>query len=94
MFDPSQLTLGQLSSSLKDFAIVGFLVGFAWKARGFYELASNFFTRISTHMDVMEDGMDRLLTNHLPHIEQEIAGRKGEYVHILADAGPDPLLEK
>lgn len=80
MFDPTQLTLGQISSSLRDFAVVGFLVGFAWKARGAFEDGKKFFERLTTHMDVMEDGMNTLLTNHLTHIEEELKAlyRKGE----------------
>lgn len=103
MFDPSSLTLGQLSSSLKDFAIVGFLVGTAWKARGFYELVSNFFTRITKHMDVMETGMNTLLTNHLRHIAQDLsdlshhqvqATSQNQAQYVIDDEAIDPLLEK
>jgi len=81
VFDPAQLTLGQVSSALRDFAVVGFLVGFAWKARGGFESAKKFFERLTTHMDVMEKGMTTLLTNHLSHIEADlktISGRKDE----------------
>lgn len=72
MFDPASLTLGQVSSALRDFAIVGVLVGGAWKARGIFEGGKNFFQRLTTHMDVMEKGMSTLLTNHLPHMEKEL----------------------
>lgn len=86
MFDPAQLTLGQVSSALRDFAIVGVLIGGAWKSRGWFEHAKQFFIklvaileRLTTHMDVMEEGMKTLLTNHLTHIESDlkvIASRK------------------
>lgn len=89
MFDPTQLTLGQVSSALRDFAVVGFLVGFAWKARGGFEVAKKFFERLTTFMDVMEkdstfirEGMQTLLTNHLSHIESDlktIVGRKDDH---------------
>lgn len=72
MFDPATLTLGQVSSALRDFTIVGVLLTGAWKARGLYERGKNFFQRLTTHMDVMESGMSTLLTNHLPHMEQEL----------------------
>jgi hypothetical protein len=81
MFDPAQLTLGQVSSALRDFSIVGFLVVSAWKARGMFESSKKFFERLTTHMDVMECGMKTLLTNHLAHIEADLkslSGRKDE----------------
>jgi hypothetical protein len=81
MFDPTQLTLGQVSSALRDFAVVGFLLTVAWKSRGGYEFVKKFFERLTTHMDVMEKGMDTLLTNHLTHIENDLkslSDRKAE----------------
>jgi hypothetical protein len=72
MFDPSALTLGQVSSVLRDFTVVGVLLTIAWKSRGVYEAAKSFFKRLTTHMDVMERGMDTLLTNHLSHIEKSL----------------------
>ncbi len=81
MFDPASLTLGQVSSALRDFSIVGVLVVGAWKARGIYETIANFFERMTKHMDVMETGMTTLLTNHLAHIEADLktlSGRKDE----------------
>ena len=94
MFDPGSLTLGQLSSSLKDFSIVGFLIGVAWKARGFYELASGFFNRITKHMDAMEHGMNTLLTNHITHMEEDLRLMSGRRVEHVIVAEVDPLLEK
>jgi hypothetical protein len=72
MFDPAGLTLGQVSSALRDFTVVGFLLASAWKLRGAYELAKAFFERLTTHMTVMEKGMDTLLNNHLHHIEADL----------------------
>lgn len=79
MFDPASLTLGQISSFFRDFTIVGVLLTSAWKTRGLYESVRHFFGRLTTHMDVMENGMATLLTNHLHHIEQDLkflSGRK------------------
>jgi hypothetical protein len=81
LFDPAQLTLGQVSSAIRDFTVVGFLVGGAWKMRGFFEGGKNFFKRLTTHMDIMETGMSTLLTNHLAHIEEDLkklSGRSDE----------------
>lgn len=85
MFDPSTMTLGQVSSFFRDFSIVGTLMVVVWKSRGFYGTVSNFFERITRHMDVMEHGMKTLLTNHLSHIEADLkmlSGRKSEYSEI------------
>lgn len=87
-FDPATLTLGAVSSFVRDFAIVGTLVTLVWKARGVYETVSKFFERMATHMDVMEGGMQTLLTNHLAHIEKDLK--------TLSDRKTDkhdPLLE-
>lgn len=88
MFDPAQLTLGQVSSALRDFTIVGVLVGGAWKARGIFEAAKHFFERLTTFMEVVQDdsafireGMQTLLHNHLTHMEADlkaISGRKND----------------
>jgi hypothetical protein len=72
MFDPAALTLGQVSSALRDFTIVGVLVSVAWKSRGLYESGKDFFERWTNHMDAMEEGMNTLLTNHLTHIESDL----------------------
>jgi hypothetical protein len=71
-FDPAQLTLGQVSGALRDFTVVGLLLTVSWKSRGVYEAAKNFFVRLTSHMDVMEEGMNTLLTNHLTHIEADL----------------------
>ena len=71
-FDPAQLTLGQVSSTLRDFTVVGVLLTVAWKSRGWYDLATSFFQRLIHHMDLMEQGMSTLLTNHLTHIEKDL----------------------
>jgi hypothetical protein len=92
MFNPAGVTLGEVSSIIRDFSIFGTLAVFIWKARGVYESVTNFFTRTSKHMDVMESGMNTLLTNHLPHLEQEIKALSSRDTHV--GIGVDPLLEK
>ena len=72
MFDPAQLTLGQLSAAARDISIVGALIGASWKLRGVYEKASDFIERFVKHMDKMECGMETLLTNHLAHMEVDL----------------------
>jgi hypothetical protein len=72
MFDPAQLTLGQLSAAARDISIVGALVGASWKLRGVYETVTKFFERTIKHMDTVESGLETLLTNHLSHIESDL----------------------
>lgn len=72
MFDPNALTLGQVSSVLRDFTVVGVLLTIAWKSRGIYEDAKNFFKRLTHHMDFVETSLTTLLTNHLTHLEADI----------------------
>jgi hypothetical protein len=84
MLDPSSITLGQISSSVRDFAIVGTLVAAVWKARGVYEAVTQFFTRTMKHMDVMESGMQTLLTNHLAHIEAAVLKMTNNQSRVLS----------
>ena len=84
MFDPASVTLGQISSFVRDFAIVGTLIGLSWKARGVYEAVTQFFTRTMKHMDVMESGMQTLLTNHLAHIEEAITKMTNNQARVLS----------
>lgn len=92
MFDPNGLTFGQVSSSLKDFTIVGLLLAVAWKARGKFDEMSNFITdikqfmtRSTQHMKSVEDTLSVATTNHLTHIESDLrtlAGRKTDVVEV------------
>jgi hypothetical protein len=102
--DPAALTLGQISSALRDFTVVGVLLTVAWKSRGMYESAKNFFERLTKHMDKMESGMETLLTNHLFHIEKELkvmARRQVKAIEVLQaqsdvmtdDGAPPPVIE-
>jgi hypothetical protein len=83
MLDPSALTLGQVSSTLRDFTVVGLLLTIAWKSRGVYESAKAFFERLTTHMDTMEENMNILLTNHLTHIEKDLKTMARRQVHAI-----------
>lgn len=79
MLNPSQWTLGEISSAVRDFGIFSSLVIATWKSRGLYESGKAFFNRCVQHMDTMETGMKTLLENHVVHMEADlakIAGRK------------------
>jgi len=80
MFSPGQLTFGEISSAVKDFAIVALIIKLAWSSRGIYEHGKAFFQRCVQHMDFMEIGMKTLLENHLKHIEADLAKLTGREV--------------
>jgi len=84
MFDPASITLGQVSSSVRDFAIFGVLITLTWKSRGLYEAVTAFFNRTIKHMDVMEAGMTTLLTNHLAHIEAAVEKMSTNQSRVLS----------
>ncbi len=79
MFNPAGITLGDVSSTFRDFSVVGFLLICAWKSRGVYESVNKFFKRTSDHMDSMETFARTVVDNHLFHIEYDLktlSGRK------------------
>jgi len=84
MFDPASITLGQVSSALRDLTVIGFLLTISWKSRGVYEAAKNFFERLTTHMQIMEQGMSTLLNNHLAHIETDLRSMTQHQVRATA----------
>ena len=80
-----QLTVGEVTSTLRDFAIIGAMFPvfkFVWKIRGMYESIQNFFTRVTKHMDTMENFAQVAVRNHLNHMERDLrflAGRTHNY---------------
>lgn len=101
MFDPSTVTLGQLSSAVRDWAIVGALLGFVWKARGWFAKVENllddgrtFITRVSDHMTQMETFADRALNNHLAHMQHDLrvlSGRKSDVIEVHDSVGSSDM---
>jgi hypothetical protein len=82
MFDPSSMTLGQVSSILRDFAIVAVLLRIGWMANGWLSEIKSFATRVTQHMTRMERFATIVLNNHLKHIEADLktlSGRKEEF---------------
>jgi hypothetical protein len=53
-------------------AILAGLVKISWHSRGWWDAGKQFFDRCNKHMEIMEQSIDTLLTNHMAHIEQEI----------------------
>jgi hypothetical protein len=83
MFDPSQMTLGELSTIVRNLAIVAVLLRAAWGARGFYDSALSFMSAVHKHMIEQttfntdaRKFMTTVTDNHLKHIE--------EYTKVLA----------
>lgn len=77
-----QLSIGEVISSLRDLSIFGVVITAVWKARGIYENVQSFFTRVTNHMDTMEQFAQVAVRNHLYHIEQDLkvlSGRKANY---------------
>lgn len=80
MFDPAQVTLGQVSSTIRDLAIIVAVLKVAWSARGMYGEAMDFIKRLKRFMVRMEKNtkatnakLDLLLSNHLPHLQAELS---------------------
>lgn len=85
MLNPSQWTIGELSSAIKDYGIFVTVTVGAWKCRGavqpaidLFKKANAFFDKVdeqiargNLHMQKMEGGMDTLLNNHLAHLKAE-----------------------
>lgn len=85
MLSPSQWTIGELSSAVKDYGIFVTVVVIGWKCRGaiqpaidLFKKANAFFDKVdeqmargNLHMQKMESGMDTLLNNHLAHLKTD-----------------------
>lgn len=85
MLNPSQWTIGELSSAVKDYGIFLTVAIVAWKARGliqpcldlakkinaFIDKADARFERADKHMGTMESSMSLLLNNHLAHLKTD-----------------------
>ena len=94
MFDPSSVTLGQLSGAVRDWAIVGTLAVVVWKARGVYSTGVAFFNRIDSHMTRMESFADKALNNHLAHMQHDLrvlSGRKADVIEVHDSIGSTDL---
>lgn len=92
MFNPSQLTIGELGAAIKDYGIFFSAIYAVWKLRGavqpaidLFKKASEFFDKAdeqiakgNTFMLNMEKNMDTLLNNHLSHLKQADDSKKPE----------------
>jgi len=78
MFSPSGITLGELSSTIRDFGIFFTLLVLGWKCRGaiqpaidLFKKANVFLDRADTYMTTSEGQMNLLLNNHLKHLKSD-----------------------
>lgn len=83
MFNPSQVTIGELSSAVKDYGIFITVVVVGWKARSVVQPCIDFVKKVSEFIDKvdarferadkfmvsMDTNMDLLLNNHLSHLK-------------------------
>lgn len=92
MFNPSQLTIGELGSAVKDYGIFFSAIYAVWKLRGAVQPAIDLFKKASAFFDKadeqiakgnafmmsMEKNMDTLLNNHLSHLKTADDSKKSE----------------
>ena len=83
----TSMSVGDLIANIRDFVFLAGILILGWKARALIQPAIDFFnnaqttmTRANQHFDVMEEGMSTLLTNHLKHIESDLAKLTGREV--------------
>jgi hypothetical protein len=84
--DPTSITLGQVSSVVRDLTIVAILWKTAWAIRGLYGDVKAFFDRVTQHMTRMERFATIVLNNHLKHIERDLktlSGRQDDAADAL-----------
>jgi hypothetical protein len=69
-------TLTEVLGWLREVSIIGVIIGFAWKARGAWDSATDFLDDVKTHLAVskvhmakMEKFAEEVSNNHLHHIE-------------------------
>lgn len=65
--------LTQILGWIREISIIGVIIGGAWRARGVWDDAKQFFKRIVRHMDAMEKFATEVVENHLKHIEEDLA---------------------
>jgi hypothetical protein len=94
--NPNTMTVGDLLSTIRDGAFILGLIFGVWKARGaiqpaidFFKDAKNTMVRGRKHMEIMEEGLAELqtgmaviLTNHLPHMQKDMAKMVRRHGHI------------
>lgn len=85
----SQMTVGEVISTVRDLVAIGFLTVLGWKARGIFQIAKESVQEVRDFMKRMDKFANEAVNNHLLHIEKNL--------DILASrktAGRDPLLEE
>lgn len=83
----SQMSVGDLISSLRDITLILTTLTVGWKLRSwvqpvidFVKRADRFFTLGEAHIIRVEDGMNKLLNNHLDHIQADLGHLSGREV--------------
>lgn len=87
----TQMPVGELVTTVRDVVFFISILVAGWKLRAVVQPAIDFLvtakdtmSRANEHMDVMEAGMQTLLSNHLTHIEADLgrlSGRRSTDTH-------------
>lgn len=80
----TQMTVGELLSSLRDITLIFSMLTVGWKVRAwvqpgidFFKRANKFFDLGEAHIQRVEAGMNVLLNNHLHHIQSDLGHLSG-----------------
>jgi hypothetical protein len=71
MINLSAISIGEALSSLRDLIFIIGLSFLGWRARSYMQPVFDFFKRANHHMDIVETGMNTLLTNHMHHLQAD-----------------------
>ena len=96
----SQMSVGELLSSLRDITLILSMLTIGWKARAwiqpgidFFKRANKFFDLGEAHIQRVESGMQILLNNHLSHIQSDLghlSGREPRQSAYTVDCHSEP----
>lgn len=102
----SQMTIGELISTIRDTVFILGVPYLGWKARSWIQPAIDFFKRANSFFDLseahirrVESGMRVLLNNHLSHIQSDLGHISGRvprgfaYTSDMEGDRPDEMLE-
>lgn len=96
----SQMTVGELISSIRDLTVILGTLTIGWKVRSWVQPLVDFFKRANTFFDMgekhiqrVEAGMNVLLNNHLHHIQADLGHISGRdmrpFVQVEAEKPQD-----
>ena len=72
--------ISELLGWIREVTIIGTIMVLGWKSRGIWQGVVDFSTRITKHMDLMEEFAGNVVNNHLKHIERDLAKMAGRTI--------------